>query len=66
MSIFLSCFLYHRRVAVNAFSIIMNAQHELARNEEPRIYKQGNDVIKFLMEKQCQWRGNEVSSFIRI
>ena len=59
------------RSGADAFTIMMNAQKQLAQKalpdlvEEPRSNKQRlrNDIItKFLMVKQCKWRSDEVSS----
>lgn len=54
----------------NAFPVMTNAQREQAKKslpdlfEEPRNNKQKlrNDIINFLREKQCQWKGSEVLS----
>ena len=63
-------FVSQERSEVNAFSVMINAQRQLARKclpdmvEYPRTNKERlrNDVIKFLMEKQFQWRAAEFSS----
>ena len=59
------------QIGVNAFSIMMNAQREIARKslpdliDEPRNNKERlkNDIIKFLMKIECQWRNSEVATF---
>ena len=56
---------------VNAFVIMMNSQRELAKKSLPDLIEEPynnklrlrNDIIKLLLEMNCQWKSGEVSTY---
>ena len=57
-------------VQVNAFVIMMNSQRELAKKSLPDLIEEPynklrlrNDIIKLLLEMNCQWKSGEVPTY---